>query len=660
MKIDIIKEIGEYNLLLPQLIQKGLAAGDKSRYYLNLLISAIEHADNSEIRKDSLAELRVGVGIRDEQYDTVIYESSVSPEGIYYIPKIDEIKKGLSRAINSMISPFRQETAYSNPEIFSRAESLLSAFCMDDNPLTRDDPRINLLIEGYADDNFLNLIRATEDLLIPLREAMTPEDVYGSTTYLVEPEDIYLIRSFMIGLNRTESLRFEHPGLGTTAIRAGASLLILNEIGMTDYNFLILTITGVTISIQYFDPHISRISFFKNLMHPYPVFWREILSRNIRGNDQSRLLHTVSGEFSARSQEELLMCLSHISSHIVFLIEWNRARKALKPFLSGNDVLKVLQKAVKRNVGHRAFLIAGGERLINEVLDSYPQISMRYGDTLSDVLGPADAVEFCISVLEISNRYVSQNLPKIQLHEDIRTELVRQYTIASEDVHQLCTSYGEKVKKMFTHFTSLFSVLSDPDIANRNAIEVQIQECSADIDACFNRLQIKISGKNSDRTWPECIDQVHKAIEVLGDAGYLCTLIPHTGIDPEIARELAQMSEYNEYATVFLFHLIQEGEAIRSWQNDDMKDLKRYTTNIARFIISSDEILRSARRRKFILKTSGNEPDIVYEICLLLKEVLHLLLAGTASVRGESWDHTIKPDLRISFAHNLSKSGQIT
>ncbi len=38
----------------------------------------------------------------------------------------------------------------------------------------------------------------------------------------------------MRGLNRTAPLAFGHPGLGTTAVRANARLIIQNDIGTTD------------------------------------------------------------------------------------------------------------------------------------------------------------------------------------------------------------------------------------------------------------------------------------------------------------------------------------------------------------------------------------------------------------------------------------------
>ena len=44
----------------------------------------------------------------------------------------------------------------------------------------------------------------------------------------------------MAGLNRTAKLKFTHPGLATTATRAGGRLVIQNDIGTTDAHVIVI------------------------------------------------------------------------------------------------------------------------------------------------------------------------------------------------------------------------------------------------------------------------------------------------------------------------------------------------------------------------------------------------------------------------------------
>lgn len=659
MKTKIIEEIGEYNLILPSLVQRALIAGDQSRYYLNLLISSIDHAEHPKIERDTLEDLRIRAGIETDIFDTVISATDISPEGVYQIPFFDEIIAGLSSAILEMISPFRAETYCSSPGLFKRAQSLLEIFSGSDGKIPIDDERINVLHEDYDGENFIRLIREIEEMLIPLQERMAPEEVYGATAYLVEPEDMFLIRSFMIGLNRTESLRFDHPGLGTRVVRAGDALLIQNEIGMSDAHMLVIQINGLNATITYTDLHLNRLSFFQRLLDPYPVLWRELISRNNLNGEQSEMFHISTGYFSARSGEELLMFISHLSSQIVFLIEWNRARKALKLFLSGNEVLKVLHKAVKREVGHRAFLILGGERLIYDAIEGSSDISLKYGETLSEVLGSDNAIEFCISVLEISTQCMRQTLPISYIRDDIKSELVRYLISGREDLHQSYIEYADKVKTMISLFAGLTSTLSDSDLINRNAIESQLEECSVHIDTSLKGIRARITKNASDSPWIHCFTAANRALVLLSEAGYLSTLIPDTGVDPDIGREISQLSEYAECAADLLYHAVEEGDQVPPWNETHHKEMKRYTATISQIIISSDNIFRSTQKRMYTSENPGSEGFITFEIGRLIRDAIRLLISGATYVRGEHSYHQLRPQIRYNFKSNRSQLGQI-
>ena len=65
------------------------------------------------------------------------------------------------------------------------------------------------------------------------------------------PGDDALVRAFMAGLNRTAPLKFNHPGLGTTATRAGDRLILQNDIGTTDAHVIVVHVEG-----QNREPHL--------------------------------------------------------------------------------------------------------------------------------------------------------------------------------------------------------------------------------------------------------------------------------------------------------------------------------------------------------------------------------------------------------------------
>ena len=57
-----------------------------------------------------------------------------------------------------------------------------------------------------------------------LQQQLTTETISGASVYNVREDDRPLIAAFMSGVNQTRELKFDHPGLGTTATRSGEDL----------------------------------------------------------------------------------------------------------------------------------------------------------------------------------------------------------------------------------------------------------------------------------------------------------------------------------------------------------------------------------------------------------------------------------------------------
>ena len=69
------------------------------------------------------------------------------------------------------------------------------------------------------------------------------------------------------GVNRTAKLKFNHPGLATTATRNGGRLMIQNDIGTTDAHVIVIHVEGLTVNVTYTDLHAERLSFFQDMLN---------------------------------------------------------------------------------------------------------------------------------------------------------------------------------------------------------------------------------------------------------------------------------------------------------------------------------------------------------------------------------------------------------
>ena len=96
-----------------------------------------------------------------------------------------------------------------------------------------------------------------------------------------------------------------------------------------------------------------------------------------------------------------------MGSRLVFLIDWNRARKRLRLLLPRKEGADLLKWAADNDLGHMAFLRAGGEQMIFDSLAFVSRAPSSFGARLDDVLGRDAAVKFMRYVM----RTCAQGLP---------------------------------------------------------------------------------------------------------------------------------------------------------------------------------------------------------------------------------------------------------
>jgi len=190
------------------------------------------------------------------------------------------------------------------------------------------------------------------------------EVIDGAHVHHLEPEDRDRVAAFMRGLNRTAPLAFGHPGLATTAARGGARLTIQNDIGATDRACACDSCRKQPVSVTYTDVHRVRAKFFSSLFETWNVEWSVLAEHEAGGLGKEDVFYLMTGRFAAETRRELDAFLTFLGSRIVFLIDWNKGRKALQTFVGKNTSIDLLTWAANNEVGHRAFLELGGADLV--------------------------------------------------------------------------------------------------------------------------------------------------------------------------------------------------------------------------------------------------------------------------------------------------------
>ena len=422
-KLDIVEQLGETALILPELVARALAANDRVKYYMALLQAGRDHADAKagsavpDLRPD-----REAAGEDDAGLDAIVAGSHRDPTGDLFVPRAAEVHDRLIAGIERMLAPVQAGPAPApggSPDDFSRRLDAVRPRCRPDG---------DRLPAGYFDivtsadrrsgDSLHLLVMDLHKALNRMQADLAIESVDGARAYGLQDDDRALVRAFMRGVHSTAPLKLAHPGLGTTAARMGSRLVIQNDIGTTDAHVLVAHVEGLELSFTYTDIHRTRAQFFQDLFEPLGVAW---ITRGAAGAGG---YETRIGRVTAGLRDELERQLTFLGSRLVFLIDWNRARKRLERFVGKEDAVAVLRWSADHGVGHRAFLEAGGEGLISRALDRIPGAHLPYGARLNEVVGTDLARGFLTAVLRITSEGYAKGRSLRLIRDEVEAELI--------------------------------------------------------------------------------------------------------------------------------------------------------------------------------------------------------------------------------------------
>jgi hypothetical protein len=422
MKTQILAAIGEHGLQPAAALNAGLAANDRIKYAFSLLQMALVHAEHPDQPAATLKQERIGCGIDDPDLDGVVAASRMAGKSCR-IPGAAGIMARIGEDMRLMAAPV---LASPKPDgIAARLDTLLAAL-----PAAKDDlldPEITSAMmqagHGHA-DSLHRLVMDLHKRLNAMQAGLAEETIDGAAAYNLAEADRPMVAAFMAGISRTAKLKFDHPGLATTATRAGSRLVIQNDIGTTDAHVIVVHVQDLTVTVTYTDVHPERLAFFQDMLKPRGVSWEAQRTSVLSAGAP---FYLATGRITAATTEACCDALTFLGSRLVFLIDWNRARKQLRQFLRGPDRLTLLAWAAETETGHRGFLELGGARLVNQAIEATAGSSMHFGDRLCDILGDAETLVFLRFVFQTATEGLLSGTSHALIHDRIRVTLAAHF-----------------------------------------------------------------------------------------------------------------------------------------------------------------------------------------------------------------------------------------
>lgn len=531
-KAHIIDALGESGLLLPMLLNGALAANDRAKYYFSLLQMAQSRALHPDAPASDLRVERQAAAIAEESCDGIVAASSRGEGDLYRIPQVQAICTALYQDLQRMLEPIQ---AAHSPEWgnFAARLKLLAAkpWCKTDDLISGEQIAAMTSGDRKRADSLHLLVMDMHKVLNALQARVATEVIDGAQAYDIRGEDRALIGAFMRGVNQSLPLKFDHPGLGTTATRSGDTLVLQNDIGTTDAHVLVVHVEGLRAQLTYTDVHMQRLLFLQSLFEGWRLGWEDTRSRADHSMEDG-VYHLCVGTYTARKAKELEDYLAFLGSRLVFLIDWNRARKRLRQLLPKKEALALLKWAADNNHGHMAFLRAGGEQMVFEALAFAARAPLPPGVRLDSVLGREPAAEYMKFVFRACAEGLLASRPEGLIQDEVRAELANYFHSTQQSLVDLAAEQAAFAIEIASGVRDcLLEARGEAAPARfaRNAERAKDWEHQA--DELVNRARGTASQSGRSDFFRSLIESADDVVDELEEAAFHLTLLPHDGSD---------------------------------------------------------------------------------------------------------------------------------
>lgn len=538
MKAQIIEGLGKADILLPSLVAEGLAANDRVKVHLSALQAMTEqacrpgpaagdparHASPQSSRESSLAAEFSAAGLDPSAAAGVMSGARQAADGRITAPRLAELGRDILAEVEAMIraveraAPDRGREAASRLEATGARERLTSA---GGGIRPQDVSELTAVRDGG--DSLHRLIMDLHRDLNSLAAGAARETVAGAHAWGLSDDDRETVTAFMRGLQSTAPLKFDHPGLATTAVRAGSRLTIQNDIGVTGAHVIVVTVEGQAVSITHSDVHRARAQFFTRQFDGFAVRWSGIEGGHAEGVGAFKL---VTGHFTAPTAAERNAFLEAVGASLVFLIDWNKARKVLTGFVGRDDAIAILEWAARNRVGHRGFLELGGRDLITRAVHHAVPARIGFGERFDAVLGRGAAVDFFKSVLRNCTEALREGRSAPLVRDRIEAELVRGLERTDSALLATVVRQAGLAREIAAAVAHHVGGLCDGASGDGDALAARAQRIETKADRVAREARTEIARLGAGGIVADLVNGMEDVIDELEQAAFIAALLP--------------------------------------------------------------------------------------------------------------------------------------
>ncbi|HEY8336317.1 MAG TPA: hypothetical protein VIQ05_21215 [Tardiphaga sp.] len=534
MKSQIIEQLGQTDMLLPSLVAEGLAANDRIKVRMSALQAAAQHARApGQAIPDLQAECRAA-SIAPAAIATLIGGAHMAAEGRIAAPNLARLMKDIVDDVTAMIRAVKAGAPREGEAFDTRLSAMLAAGVLD-AAADIEAARIARLT-GMTENGADSLHRMVMDLhkaLNRLAAGCAEEVINGAHVFGLQSEDHAPVESFMRGLGQTRALKFNHPGLDTMATRSGGRLLIQNDIGTTDAHVVVIAVKANAVTVTYTDVHRARARFFVALFEKFPATWSGLDRHAADGLGDDGTFYLVTGDYQTDSAEERDEFLAAIGAALVFLIDWNKARKLLRSWVAKNDAAELLGWAARHRIGHRAFLELGGDELIGAAVRNAAPTRIGFGERLDQALGRDAAVDFLKTAMRVSTEALSAGRSVRLVRDQIEAELVRHLERVDSTLLAIIMRQAGLAHDIAAGLAHHLAARQAGRSVDGKALADRASRIEQKADRIAIEARKEVARLNARPVIEQMMDSVEQAVDELEQAAFIASLLP-ANVDPAL------------------------------------------------------------------------------------------------------------------------------
>ena len=541
MKSDIIALLGETELLLPALIAEGLAANDRVKARLSIVQTAVDHACNPLNTHFILTAECRAAGIDPVPMETLINKANIAPSQRITAPGLAALGTAVWQDMAAMIRAVKAGDAVQGAKSADRLAAIQNSasFGSTDDVEVAQLKRLTSLSKD-DEDSLHRLIMDLHKSLNGLAAGYAQELVCGAHAYGLLAQDRPAVEAFMRGVNATRNLKFDHPGLATMATRAAGRLTIQNDIGETDAHVLVTTVDPEGVTVTYSDVHRARTKFFIGLFDNFSAQWSGLEQKNAAALGDDGTFYLVTGRHATAQSAARDDFLEAVGASLVFLIDWNKARKVLREWVTNGDAVRILDWAARHRVGHRGFLELGGAELVASAVHHAASSRIGFGERLDNALGEDGAVDFLKTVLRVSAEALLHGSSVRQARDRIEAALVAHLERVDSALLAIVIRQAGLARDIAAGLADAMTERKAHRSVNALALSKRAQLIEEKADRIIVEARSEIARFDPDHGIEGLANQIEDAIDELEQAAFVASLVP-AQIPPALVDSLTEL-----------------------------------------------------------------------------------------------------------------------